>query len=176
MIQRETSSNDCNIEKVINLYISSFPEDERRDFNEVLRLLDNNSPFRIISAISEDGNFAGFIGYWEFDNFIYGEHFAVEPEMRGQKIGEKFLAHLASISPKPIILEVELPEEEMSIRRIKFYERNGYKLRDDITYIQPPYSPEKNSLELKLMTYRDIKLSDNCYEIKTIHKNVYGVK
>ena len=176
MIYKKTTSTDCNIENLKNLYISSFPEDERRDFNEVLRLLDDSSPFNIIVATKDDSTFAGFIGYWDFDNFIYIEHFAVEPELRGQKIGEKFLAHMASFSSKPIVLEVELPEEEMSIRRIKFYERNGYILREEIKYIQPPYSAGKNSLELKLMTLGSLDLSNDCNEIKTIHKEVYGVK
>ncbi|MGM9865461.1 MAG: GNAT family N-acetyltransferase, partial [Muribaculaceae bacterium] len=110
----------------------------------------------------------GLVTVWEFDGFSYVEHFAVQPGLRGAGVGSWVLSQLR----EPVILEVEpagsTPEAE---RRIRFYERNGFRVLD-VQYVQPPYSPELPELELKLMLRGDIEDIDAV--IKTIHKNVYN--
>ena len=76
----------------------------------------------------------------------------------------------------PVVLEVEIPVEEMSKRRIGFYERLGYVL-DNHVYYQPPYRLGEEFLEMRLMTYGNIDLQDAFEEVKScIHRYVYGVK
>lgn len=110
----------------------------------------------------------GLVTVWEFDGFSYVEHFAVQPGLRGAGVGSWVLSQLR----EPVILEVEpagsTPEAE---RRIRFYERNGFRVLD-VPYVQPPYSSELPELELKLMLRGDIEDIDAV--IKTIHKNVYN--
>ena len=75
----------------------------------------------------------------------------------------------------PVVLEVEMPTEEMSKRRIGFYERLGYVL-DDHVYFQPPYRQGEPLLEMRLMTYGAIDLKQSFEEVKNcIHRYVYGV-
>ena len=77
---------------------------------------------------------------------------------------------------KPIILEVEVPLDEMSKRRIGFYERLGFILRNDIFYFQPPYEEGMNGLELKLMHTGNLEKSLLEKYSEEIKKVVYGIK
>ena len=53
--------------------------------------------------------------------------------------------------PGLLLLEVELPEEELSRRRIGFYERCGFTLHP-YEYLQPPYHAEGEPFPLRIMT------------------------
>src|SRR5574344_2161264 len=95
MIYIEISSRNLLIERVKALYLDSFPPEERRDFNMIIDLLNDESvPFHMIIAQHDDNHFAAFMTYWDFGNFLYIEHFAVDPKLRGHKIGEQFLSHI----------------------------------------------------------------------------------
>jgi hypothetical protein len=52
---------------------------------------------------------------------------------------------------KPIVLEVEPPVDEDSIRRVRFYSSLGFSILPQV-YMQPSYDGVKPSVELKLMT------------------------
>ena len=69
-----------------------------------------------------------------------------------------------------------MPTEEMSKRRIGFYERLGFVL-DHHVYFQPPYRRGEALLEMRLMTHGELDLERSFERVKTIiHQNVYGVK
>ena len=172
----EISPDNPVISKIEQLYLDSFPADERREFDAVKRLLgDPDSAFKIVAAMNGD-DFVGFFGYWEWNDMRYIEHFAVDPQKRGGGIGKKMLADFAALAKSPIILEVEPPLTDIAARRIGFYKRCGYMLHDNIKYVQPPYDPSKQSLDLYLMTKGEIELSENSEFIKRIKKEVYGVE
>jgi len=59
-------------------------------------------------------------------------------------LGSKLVQWAAALG-QPLLLEVEPPVDEMTRNRILFYEGLGLTLREDIDYVQPPYSP--SSLE-----------------------------
>lgn len=59
---------------------------------------------------------------WETEDFCYLEHFAVQPSLRGHGTGSTLLRQLLQ-REKPLILEIELPEDEITCRRKHFYER-----------------------------------------------------
>jgi len=70
--------------------------------------------------------------------------FAVFKEYRGQGIGSAFLneLHKIYINERAIIVEVEKPEEAQTteeknkrLRRIAFYEKEGYRLIKEVDYI-----------------------------------------
>lgn len=154
-------------------YEQAFPREERRDFELVEKLLATDQRFRL-TALLRDERYAGFITGWDFGDFIYLEHFAIDESMRNGGIGSKALkAYLGQLS-KPVVLEVEMPTEEISKRRVGFYERLGFKL-DKHTYYQPPYRKGDNFLEMRLMTYGEIDLDKTFDQVNsTIHKEVYN--
>lgn len=161
----------------LRLYNNSFPEDERRLYRDAAHLesfvKEKGGKFHAFCV--KDGNlFLGFMSYWIFEGFIYIEHFAVEPENRGKNIGRKMLSHLFSTVGENVLIEVEKPETEEARRRISFYERNGFRAREEIDYIQPPYSEGQSGLEMLIMTHGDVRLKDNS-DMKEMLREVYNV-
>lgn len=171
------ANNDDKVMSYIRqIYDESFPIDERRDFNEVKVLLQSRAEF-VLYLIESDGKEVGFISSWEFPDFIYVEHFAIDPSCRGGGYGAETLQCFLSDVTKPVVLEVERPEDDFSRRRIAFYERVGFKLWGEIAYIQPPYDTTRKPLDLLLMTFGDIDLSSTFKLVNTtLHREVYGVK
>ena len=96
----------------------------------------------------------GIILYWETLNYIYIEHFCIEPNMRNKKYGESAL-ELLKKKKKTIILEIDPPIDEISIRRKLFYTRVGYKENDTFNHIHPPYSKFNKGHSLSVMSYPD---------------------
>ena len=79
--------------------------------------------------------------------------------------------------PMPFVLEVEMPADDLSRRRIAFYERNGFTLWRDCAYMQPPYRPEDAPLPMLLMVKGNLSPEQDFPHVRqTIHREVYGVK
>lgn len=151
---------------------SDFCLDERKTKANELKAFDdkNFSP----NFIYENGELVGYVCYWEFENFLYIEHFAIMSQMRGTGCGSRFLKEFSEKTNKPIILEVELPENEVAAKRIKFYERLGYVV-NDFPYTQPAYQPESNPVKMFVMSFKS-SLSEKDFKdfantIKTIVYN-----
>jgi ribosomal protein S18 acetylase RimI-like enzyme len=139
----------AEFEAIKNLYLTAFPPNERREFDELKKQICYDECNVNLILVGE--KVAGFIIFWNFNDFVFLEHFAIEPGLRGLGIGEKTLAEIKALFQKTVILETELPNDEMSIRRIRFYERNGFH-KLNRTYFQPSYGGNKPEVELKLMS------------------------
>lgn len=127
-LKRITHSKDEEAIKLIALYEETFPESERyRDTRILLNLIDNNKSVHF-HAIYEDDKLAGLFLYWDLGGFYYIHFLAVYPEMRNRKIGKQVLDWVAENLKQPLFLEAEAPVDELSTRRIRFYERNGYQV------------------------------------------------
>lgn len=166
---------DPLLDKVEKTYNDSFPEVERRAFSLVRELVKADPRF-VVYALFKDQVYAGFITAWRFGSYTYVEHFAIDESARNGGIGAEAMKQFLALHEVPVVLEVEIPTEEMSKRRIGFYERLGYIL-DDHVYYQPPYRQGESFLEMRLMTYGDIDMKQSFEEVKDcIHRHVYGVK
>ena len=156
-----------------NLYIESFPLSERRPVEKMLDLYRGDFPF-IISVTVEDDQLVGFLTYWDLDDFIFAEHFAISPEFRNGGYGRKVMELFKNDMTKPIVLEVELPATILSERRIGFYQRLGFKLWENIQYQQPAYYEHTGTVPMKLMSYGNIDVEKELIEIKgKIYSVVY---
>ncbi len=163
---------ETEFEDVFNIMEKSFPLDEYRPYEEQKALLENK--YYNVYAVKEE-KIKGFIAVWDFPEFLYVEHFAVNPEYRNQGIGAEILKEIITLFDKPLCLEVEPPENEITRRRIGFYERNGFHL-NEYPYIQPPISAGKNPVPLMIMSSRK-ELSENEFNIikETLYREVYRV-
>jgi hypothetical protein len=95
---------------------------------------------------------------------------------RNKGYGEKVLKHITQSVELPIILEVEMPDDETSKRRIGFYERCGFVLHTN-PYIQPPYRAKDEPLPMYLMTYGKLDMEKKYQQIKErIYQEVYHWK
>ena len=163
MLQR---INETNFPEIYRIMQASFSDDEYRPYDEQLTLFEEPE-YRIYYMP------AGFLAVWEFESFIYIEHFAVDPALRNSGTGSAMLQELVKQYQKPICLEVELPEDELTRRRIGFYERNGFVF-NEYPYIQPPISKGKSPVPLRIMTYGSAITQDTFEEMKRVlYQRVY---
>lgn len=163
MLQR---INETDFPEIYRIMQASFSDDEYRPYDEQLALFEEPE-YRIYYMP------AGFLAVWEFESFIYIEHFAVDPALRNSGTGSAMLQELIKQYQKPICLEVELPEDELTRRRIGFYERNGFVF-NEYPYIQPPISKGKSPVPLRIMTYRSEITREEFQKMKEIlYRRVY---
>lgn len=163
MLQR---INETDFPEIYRIMQASFSDDEYRPYDEQLALFEEPE-YRIYYMP------AGFLAVWEFESFIYIEHFAVDPALRNSGTGSAMLQELVKQYQKPICLEVELPEDELTRRRIGFYERNGFVF-NEYPYIQPPISKGKSPVPLRIMTYRSEITREEFQKMKEIlYRRVY---
>jgi len=175
MIQllRVTNPEKLNVD-FKSTYESSFPPDERREFNQLLDLL-GNTQFKMYEFYLQK-KFAGFISVWNLTGFNFIEHFAICISEQGKGYGTQVLNQILLMNSKPVVLEVEEPFTETGRKRISFYERLNFSMNAG-SYFQPPYSIGKSSVKMQLMSY-PTKIEPKDFErIKDqIHDSVYGYR
>ena len=135
--------------KVWSLYEESFPITERRKLEDHKRAF-KDSHFHPLS-VWEDGQLMGIVFYWEWDSYRYIEYLAVSPELRGNGYGFQIIKHIRD-SQHTIILEIDPLENELSVRRLQFYERAGFTLTP-YRFMHLPYRLDGQSQELLILSY-----------------------
>jgi ribosomal protein S18 acetylase RimI-like enzyme len=156
------------------LMVASFPKNEYRELLQQRELTDTSNRFaqHIILLNSEP---VGFIAWWQFNDFLFIEHFAIEPEQRNKGLGREVFVMIRKMVQLPIVLETEPPVNEINQRRIAFYERNGFRLWE-CEYLQPPYIKGNQPLEMRLMATNELNLYRDFEWIKsTLYSEVYLV-
>ncbi|MGI6520833.1 MAG: GNAT family N-acetyltransferase [Fermentimonas sp.] len=134
---------------VWRLYEESFPVAERRKRADHLRAC-SDSRFFPLSAW-EGRELIGLLFFWEWNSYRYLEHLAVTPSLRGQGHGSRMLRDLRD-SEHTVILEVDPLVNELSVRRLQFYERAGYTLTP-YRFVHLPYRTEAEAQELLILSY-----------------------
>lgn len=172
---RQIHASDGTYEFVERLFLSAFPEDERRDIVAQRHNTDNNPLFHCMLA-EDNGQPVGFFTYWDFGRFCYGEHFATDTTYRNHGYGSEILSAILEHIAKPLVIEVEMPDNELGVRRIGFYQRNGMHLWEGYNYMQPAYRPNGNTLPMLLMSSCGLDPENDFTEVVSIiHREVYGV-
>ncbi len=141
--------NKCDFNKMYALLQRSFPLGEYRSYETHRSLLDK--PGYTVYARYDDGQIAGILTFWEFEDFAFIEHFAVAPECRNRGVGGQMLKQLQEKLDKMLCLEAEPPVTEIARRRIGFYKRNGFFL-NAYPYVQPQLGEGRNAVALQIMT------------------------
>ncbi len=171
-IERITSTAHPLYQKAMALYSISFPAHEQREARSQEQILAQDAYH--FDVVCDQGEFIGEILYWKVGNFLYIEHFCVLPAMRNKHYGQKILnAYHAA----PLILEIDPPADEVSIRRKGFYERCGF-VENPYRHIHPPYHAENHGHELVVMSSPRMLKADeynqfNHYLQNTVMKNAY---
>ena len=166
-----TELNGKDFDKVFTILEESFPKDEYRTYEKQKALLDDAR--YTIYIIPDRDEVKAFIAVWQFDDFAFVEHFAVNQAYRNQGLVSIILQELMKKLPCMICLEVELPETDFAKRRIGFYERNGFAL-NDYPYVQPAMVEGKKELPLKIMTSGKVVSEEQFGKIRDIlYREVY---
>jgi GNAT superfamily N-acetyltransferase len=129
---------------VWRLYIESFPPHERRQAPSHARA-SADPRFRSVAAVErkasgEDGELLALLFWWQGPGFVFVEHIAVNPAIRGRNIGSQVLQWLIDNSgADKVILEIDPPVDEVSCKRLHFYERLGF-VADPTPYFHNSYA------------------------------------
>ena len=107
------------------------------------------APFALwhYNASFGEARFRGDIPQLEAGEYTY---LAVSPRLRGQNMGSKALA--AFCQGRRVILEIDPPEDEISVRRQHFYQRLGF-VANPYAYIHPSFRRPFHPHRLVLMSY-----------------------
>jgi ribosomal protein S18 acetylase RimI-like enzyme len=172
MIQIIRVSSPIAFEETLkNIYLDSFPSDERREWDELIEL--TQKPYFTLYRISYRNETVGLITVWEWQELAFIEHFAINKSFQGQGIGSKVLNQLQKKLTSSVILETELPNNELAIRRINFYTRLGFHICEE-EYLQPAYDKNKKTVKMSLMSYPDkINHPDFIAIRNKLYKEVY---
>ncbi len=149
----------------------AFPYEEIRDFEDEKKCF-LKKEFSVFN-ICENGESSGFAALWIFNEFVFIEHLAIDSENRSKGLGSKCVEEIKEMFNLPIILEAEAPETEQQIRRIRFYDRLGFKV-NDFVYEQPSYHGGEG-VPLKILSFPDF-LTQKEFDLffKETRKTVYN--
>ena len=187
-LQQVTTQASPYWDSLVRIYLQSFPLDEQRPVADIARLLTEEPRYTLYAIIDDNANChpednskpytlntkpIGLLTTWTFDTFTYIEHFSLAPEVRGQGYGSEALQILIAQTHNPLILEAEPPTDELTRRRIRFYERSGFTLYD-YPYLQPAYTADSQPVELRLMGTLDTQRTPLDQVSRTLHREVYG--
>lgn len=151
---------------------ASFPENERRsDMAQAMALA--NPRYRLDAWLDND-IFIGFMGWWDYGDYRYIEHVAVTPEARSVGYGGKMLAAWLDKSPTPVYLEIEEVVDDITRRRLNFYQRLGF-VETPMRHQQPPYQGRGGTVPMQVLSWPDA-LSSKQYQslIRALHAEVWA--
>jgi len=113
---------------VWQIYGESFPRYEQRQSQHQPQKM--RDPRYHCQIFYQDGLLLGFIFWWACGEQVYIEHLAINPALRGRNYGSRLLAEFCERAGKTVILEIDPPEDEIAIRRLRFYQGLGFCLND----------------------------------------------
>ncbi len=121
---RLTHTDDPLFTPVWEIYQNSFPLSEQRTLAHQQTALRSSDFYFMVYR--EENTIVGLIGYWEIDDYLYIEHYAINPALRGGGYGSRILEDLIRHTPRTVILEIDEVKDEISTRRLHFYQRLGF--------------------------------------------------
>ena len=157
-----------------DLFESAFPDEERPSFEDVEEREQQNFHFEVITL--DDDEAIGLLTYWDFDEFVYVEHFAIDEEYRGRGLGRAAFLEFMSQHTDQMVLEIELPGNDSSDCRMEFYTDMGL-FANPQEYWQPSYH-KSNELALRMIIMSKYELDDDDFDAmrSILYKEVYNYK
>lgn len=152
---------------------AAFPYEERRDYIDQKECL-GKKHFNFFEIFDGEAP-AGFVTPWVFDEFVYIEHLAIDEDKRSGGYGSKAVEKIKEFYKKPVILEAEVPDTEQQIKRIRFYERLGFKV-NEYAYLQPSYHAGEG-VPLMILSYPNLLSQEEFnHFVSTTREYVYKIR
>ena len=151
MTQMEISSAQSPLyAEVAASYALSFPLFEQRTPQQQSDAFAD--PRYHLLAWHEERRLMAYISYWDLGHCLYVEHFAVEQAQRGQGTGSEVLRQFCSQAKTAVVLEIDPPVDEVSRKRLRFYEHLGFR-HNTHSHLHPAYRQEYAPHRLHIMSY-----------------------
>ncbi|MEG0807734.1 MAG: GNAT family N-acetyltransferase [Alistipes sp.] len=144
------SCTDAGWAEAWQIYESSFPEEERWHEADYMRAF-SDPAFEADGVWLQGDRLVGVLFYWKADGFRYIEHLAISAELRGQEMGSKILTLFCQQGGR-VLLEIDPPIDDISIRRQHFYERLGF-VTNPYEYMHPSFHKPFRTHHLVIMSY-----------------------
>lgn len=159
VIRNLSGSSDPHYWSTLELYVETFPRDEREPLSRVAAVaageLTGGPEIRIAELA---GEFAGFLYFMHCPAQSFLIYIAVMPHLRKNGIGAELLHSLRQNAPSPCLLECEPPEgpdQQLREKRLEFFRRHGAVLLSK-TYVQPSLGPGREPVPLWLHAIGDV--------------------
>lgn len=149
-IQKVNNAAHPFFDEFWQVYNDSFPQEEKRNVLQQTEIF--SKPEYSLDIYLEEGALKGFLAYWSFPNFIFIEHLAITKSGQGKGLGNIILSDFINEHDLPIILEIEHPKDETCVRRLRFYERVGFK-NNTYRHYQPAFIKGNAPLSLTILSY-----------------------
>ncbi len=137
-----------DFEEIFEIMSEAFPPEEYRPKERQRALFDDER--YTVYILREDKSIKGFLALWRLPSFYFAEHFAISSAERSRGLGSLFLSKVLPMLELPLVLEAENVNDDISKRRMAFYQRNGFTLTD-ICYNQPNFHKSDKVIPLRLM-------------------------
>lgn len=144
----------------LSIYSISFPLHEQRNHEQQLYAF-GNKHYRLFCQNNEN-RLDAFLAFWDFEEYVYIEHFAVNDKIRGKSIGTNTLRQFKKEIKKTIVLEIDPVIDEITAKRLDFYQKLDFKLCP-FKHIHPAYHKKYEPHELLVLSSDSI-LSPAMYE------------
>lgn len=145
---RLSTDADDRYTQAMQLYATAFPPHEQRKAESQVQIMANEAYH--FNLIYDETVLVGILLCWETDDFVYVEHFCIDPAMRNRQYGQTAL-RLLDACGKTVILEIDPPDDAISVRRKGFYERAGYHA-NSFAHRHPPYHVQYHAHALVVMS------------------------
>lgn len=180
-----SNTNDIHFAKAINIYIESFPANERQPLSIVKKRIIEAKSNLFVGILNNEVICMALI--WNFTTLEFAllDYMAVDKKYRNKKFGTDlftFLSDKINSYNKYMIIEVENHlfgfNTEQRKKRINFYIRNGAYILNDIPYMLPSLNDTLPTEMILMMSPKYNKISINKLEIQKLiiqlYKELYG--
>lgn len=147
---RITNEHSPYFAELWQTYESSFPITERRTL-QAQALAFAHPRYRLEAWLSGT-SFAGLTGSWLYDNYRFVEHLAVAPATRSKGLGKQLLQQWMNADPRPVYLEIDLVTDDISRRRLHFYQRLGF-VENTLDHAQPMFQGGDGQVPLRVLSW-----------------------
>ncbi|MCC8186978.1 MAG: GNAT family N-acetyltransferase [Bacteroides sp.] len=158
---RLTSCQSPLYKKFTENYQVSFPVYEQRTSGQQQYAF-SRSEYHLDIYTADQEEYIGFLSYWVFDSYIYIEHFAIDAHKRGTGYGKEILSEFLHTCGKTVVLEIDPVVDEISLRRLRFYQSLGF-VTNSWKHIHPPYRQGYEGHSLEVISYPNV-LSQEEYD------------
>lgn len=159
VIRPLSGTNDPHYWSTLELYVETFPRDEREPLARVAAVaageLSGGPEIRIAEL---NGEFAGFTYFMRCPTQSFLIYIAVMPHLRKHGIGAALLQDITENAPSPWLLECEPPigpDKNLREKRLGFFRRHGAVILSK-TYVQPSLGPGREPVSLWLHAIGDV--------------------
>jgi len=154
------------------ILVDHFPKKEVKEYSYLKGMFENGIAHALVKK--KDDTIIGALCYMEVEDYVFIDYFVIIDAYQGKQLGQQMLQYFKETMNKPIILEVELPTDDISKRRIAFYKRMGFVLNEH-EYVVPPIRSLKYPIYFLLMTDKKPLTREKFDKIyPSILKIVYG--